>query len=352
VRQIKPLSKRYMGLAYVIAVAAIFAAWVLKSGRGPAVIAQLRALDARFVCLSAALITGYVLVRALTLYAYLRHEGRPIAFAKALLVTGIGQFYSAITPSSSGGQPFEVLSMRRWGIPAPVATAAVSVQFIFFQAALVALSALLWIFQRAAVAEHLGPLRWLAAAGLLINSALPLMLALLSGNRRLMGGMARGVIGLAARIKLVRHPEAAVQKIDRMIEAYRAALLTVFTKPAAAVQMALLSLMQVALLMLIILGVYGAFPLEGASPAALVALNALLYVSASFMPMPGASGAQEYGFSIFFSALIPEPMMISALFFWRFFTYYALLFAGLLAVVMEGMLHFFARGREDADGTP
>jgi uncharacterized membrane protein YbhN (UPF0104 family) len=155
VRRFKSFSKRYLGLAYVLVVAVVFLAWALHTGKVPIILRQLSGLDGRWLLLSAALLAGYILLRALTLYVYLRSEGAPLNFVKSLAVTGIGQFYSSITPFSSGGQPLEVFAMTRWGIPGPVATAAVSVQFIGFQLALVALGAGLWIITRSHVALFL-----------------------------------------------------------------------------------------------------------------------------------------------------------------------------------------------------
>ena len=171
-KKIKSLSKRYMGLAYVLVVAFIFVAWALHTGQVPAILKQLGGLDSKWLWLSVALLFGYILLRTLTVYVYLKSEGYPLSFGRALTVTGIGQFYSAITPSSSGGQPLEVISMARWGIPGPVATAAVSVQFIGFQLALVLLGAGLWIFTRAHVAMYLGGLVWFVVLGFFLNSAM------------------------------------------------------------------------------------------------------------------------------------------------------------------------------------
>ena len=122
-RKLKTFSKRNLGLAYVLVVAVLFVAWALHTGQVPTILKQLSGLDARWLWLSGAFLAGYILFRALTLFVFLKSENSRISFGKSLAVTGIGQFYSAITPSSSGGQPLEVLAMARWGVSSMVAHA-------------------------------------------------------------------------------------------------------------------------------------------------------------------------------------------------------------------------------------
>ncbi len=348
-KRIKSFSKRYMGLAYVLVVAAVFAVWVLKSGEGPEVVRQLSGLSSRWLWAGAGLLIGYVLVRALTLYAYLRGEGSKISFVKSLAVTGVGQFYSAITPSSSGGQPVEVLAMSRWGVSAPVATAAVTVQFIGFQLALVGLGAALWIATRTHVALNLGPVRWLVVLGFFINSAMPLFVGILGLNRRVLNALSRTAVWLLTRFRIVRDRDAAQKKVDHMMGEYQASVAALFKKPLLAAKVLLLSLIQIGLMMSIILCVYRAFWLHGVSSITLVTLQTLLYIGASFMPLPGASGAQEYGFSVFFGGIFPERTMLSAIFLWRAITYYLLMLIGFISVLAEGGMRFFEAEQKERE---
>ncbi len=353
-KKLKGFSKRYMGLVYVLVVAAAFAAWVIKSGQGPEIIRQLSGLDSRWLWAGAGLLIGYVLVRALTLYAYLAGEGSKISFVKSLAVTGIGQFYSAITPSSSGGQPVEVLAMSRWGVSGPVATAAVTVQFIGFQLALLALGAALWIVTRTHVALYLGPVRWFVILGFIINSAMPLFVGILGLNRGVLNALSHGTVWLLTRLRIVRDQDAAQKKVDHMMGEYQSSVASLFKKPLLAAKVFVLSLIQLVLMMAIILCVYRAFWLHGVQPITLLALQTLLYIGASFMPLPGASGAQEYGFSVFFGGIFPERTLLSAIFVWRVITYYLLMLIGLVSILAEGGMRFFEAEQKEreTDGTP
>lgn len=54
----------------------------------------------------------------------------------------------------------------------------------------------------------------------------------------------------------------------------------------------------------------------------------LLFVSASYTPLPGASGAQEGGFLVYFGSVFTGGTVSVALLVWRFITYYLCLLVG------------------------
>jgi uncharacterized membrane protein YbhN (UPF0104 family) len=57
-----------------------------------------------------------------------------------------------------------------------------------------------------------------------------------------------------------------------------------------------------------------------------------MHLSASIAPTPGASGAQEGAFYLFFRWIFPERSLFPALLVWRFFTYYFMLLVGAVTI--------------------
>ena len=62
----------------------------------------------------------------------------------------------------------------------------------------------------------------------------------------------------------------------------------------------------------------------------MLTIATLLFISASYTPLPGASGAQEGGFVVFYNGIFPSGTIFSALLLWRFFTYYTMLLIGFI----------------------
>lgn len=133
---------------------------------------------------------------------------------------------------------------------------------------------------------------------------------------------------------------------------YRQSLLTLKSRPLDAAVMFLLSLMQVFFLMVVVCCLYHAFRLGGTDNLSLLTLQLLLFITAAFVPLPGAAGAQEGGFYLFFRGIIPETDIVALMICWRFFTYYLLLMLGLIAVIWDGIARRIVRrrGKEDSHG--
>ena len=67
----------------------------------------------------------------------------------------------------------------------------------------------------------------------------------------------------------------------------------------------------------------------------LMALSFMLFISASYTPLPGASGAQEGGFLYYFRNIFNGGSVGLALLIWRFFTYYLFIFVGVFNLLLE-----------------
>ena len=66
-------------------------------------------------------------------------------------------------------------------------------------------------------------------------------------------------------------------------------------------------------------------------------MGVLLYIGASYTPLPGASGAQEGGFAVLFRGIFPDAQLFVALLIWRFSTYYLSILAGAAMTVVENL---------------
>ena len=70
----------------------------------------------------------------------------------------------------------------------------------------------------------------------------------------------------------------------------------------------------------------------------IITISFLLFVSASYTPLPGASGAQEGGFMTYFAGIFPGDKLGLALLVWRFFTFYLFLIVGVGTVILDKIL--------------
>ena len=89
--------------------------------------------------------------------------------------------------------------------------------------------------------------------------------------------------------------------------------------------------------MFVIVAVYFALGLRGISVIELITMGVLLYIGASYTPLPGASGAQEGGFVVMFALIFPDAQRFVALMIWRFSTYYLSVLVGAVMAAVENI---------------
>ena len=119
------MKKFWKKAANVAFLAAVFAltVWAVFRGENPREIAtDLAKADPARLLPCVVCVVGFILGESVVIYHLTRSLGVGIRLGRCCLYSFIGFFYSAITPSASGGQPMQVLYMRRDGIPVAVST--------------------------------------------------------------------------------------------------------------------------------------------------------------------------------------------------------------------------------------
>lgn len=287
----------------------------------------LLSLDKRYLLLAMACYGVFVAGEGVGLWAFLRMTGFTTKLRSAVHVSFQGIFYANITPSSSGGQPMQIYLMTQQGISGGVATSALTARYFFNQLAIVVLTGGLWLFNRGYVAQELGHIRGLFILGLTVNvMALPLVIVVML-NRPWVEKSARWLISLLTRWRLCRHPEKWTERAMDAVALFHESLDALVRHPLQLLVQFLSSMAETLGLMLAPALVYRALGLSGAPVIHLLTTACLLFVSVSYTPLPGASGAQEGGFIAFFRGLFGESVAV-ALLVWRFVTYYLCLLAG------------------------
>ncbi len=271
-------------------------------------------------------------------WCYLRREKFKISIGRAVNVALIGYYYSNITPSAAGGQPMQINSLRKAGIPVGYGTMAVTIRFFANQFIICMMSLVLFLFNRNFVYDKLGGVMWVVRVGWLINFAAVPLVILATWKRSWIQGIANWMISLLAKLHLIKNRESAVLKVTEVLDTYNKAMHDLLRRPGQITIQFLCSFASLAAMTGSIIFVYHAFGQHGTPWYQILTLSCLLYVSASYTPLPGASGAQEGGFLVFFNGIFVNGTIGMALLTWRFFTFYLFLIVGIGMVVLEKII--------------
>ncbi len=282
---------------------------------------------------------AHVLLEGLIVYLFFRYQKLNVGLGSCQLVGLIGMFYSNITPAATGGQPMQVFSLKKRGVPPGVASSALAVKFFCWQCALLMLGGILWIAFRPFVAQVLGSAQWLVAVGFFLNSLMVGLVILLAISRNVVRAVIIFFVNLAHKLRIVKDVAQSSSRWDAALNDFHASVEILTKRPGQFLSLLGLSLFQVTALMSVIFFVYRGFGLAQTPYIKLLTIQFLLYITASFTPLPGASGAQEGGFYLFFRPFFPEVTIFAALLVWRFISYYLFILAGFMAVAIDQTYH-------------
>ena len=282
-------------------------------------------------------------------WSYLRSKGYRINLGRVIGVALIGFYYSNITPSAAGGQPMQVNSLRKAGIPVAYGTTAVTIRFVSNQLTICLMTLGLMIANRTFAYNQLGGLIWAARIGWAINFiAVPLVL-LAAFKRNLIQAVTERLIALLAKMHLVRDKNATIAKISEILDSYHAAMIALIHSPGQILLQVLFSALSMLGMTGSIVFTYHAFGLHGTPWYQILTMSCLLFVSASYTPLPGASGAQEGGFMAYFAGIFTDGTIGVGLLIWRFFTYYMFLIVGVGTVLNDKRLIRLEKKRRQAE---
>ena len=288
-----------------------------------------------FLSLGVAVSLVYFLFEGEIFRLLLRSQGYRISVGQGLKNALLGLYYSYITPSSTGGQPMQAAYLLRDDkIPVGISTAALIIKFMCFQCAFVLVSVVSFVGMYGNLSANNPGIIPFIVLGLIINGCSILFFASLF-YKPVLHVLCRFAKWLVGRFSFLRKRTGLLGSIDRFEADFSSYTDDFQGKQKSLIAGVLLSIPQFILQMSVIYFIFRAFGDHNVSYLEIVAVQSLLQVSVSFMPMPGASGAQEIGFSSFFRNYFVNDDLYAAVMVWRFFTYYLVVIAGALLVVID-----------------
>ena len=329
----KPRTKKLLNFAFIFGTLAIVLLLGVNGQEMSGAMEALKSIGPEWIALCVLAWAAYLCIDAASVYFFLRRQGYHITVRYALFVSISGIYYSNITPGATGGQPMQVYYLKKRGIPIGIGTSALTVKFFSFQFMLAALGTVLWIL----------------IFGYVYNVICVSFVLMMAVSKRLVWFFMKLIVHAGAKVRLCKDPAATLIKWEDVLETFHSSVLMITRRPMDLVVQLLLGGAQLLSMMLVIFFVYHAFGLSGASYGQLTALGIMLYTSAAYTPLPGASGAQEGVFALYFSQIFPDGIRLMALLLWRFFTYYLSLIVGAVVSVLNGFRPGRKKDRPSAD---
>ncbi|MDO4294387.1 MAG: lysylphosphatidylglycerol synthase transmembrane domain-containing protein [Eubacteriales bacterium] len=298
------------------------------------------------VCTAAAVLLGllFVCLEGFMIWLLLTAMGGKSGLGRCVGYSFVGFFYSGITPSATGGQPMQLLYMKRDGNRVEDSTVVLMVVALCYKLALVCIGAVLLIGWRERLVSRMGGSFGLYLLGMLLNTLLVLLLLGVMGFPQVMRRTAGSLEGLLVRAGFWKQDSARMERTDRFVESYRRAVQFLRAHPGRLAAVLLCTFVQRCTVFVLTWMIYLGFGLTGTGGGEIAWLQAAVYLAVDMLPVPGAQGVTELLYKKVFSGIFPAGLLLPAMLASRAAGFYLPLLFGLAAAA-----GFWMAGRRGKD---
>lgn len=250
---------------------------------------------------------------AVILWLLLRSGGWRLRLWRCGLISAVGFFFSAVTPSAGGGQPMQVYFLRREKIPVPISAVTLMAVTITYKLVLVIVGLALALFGRDFLYAHLGGAIALFWLGLTLTVGWVAVLLLLVFHQHLARALMERGLGLLERLRLLRHSESRRARLLASMAQYSETASYFKAHMGLTAGVLAITFVQRFALFTVPWLVYRSFGLTGGSWFQISLLQAMIAVSADMLPLPGGLGVSEALFLPAFDALFGQALLLPAM---------------------------------------
>ena len=265
----------------------------------------------------------YWIFKALVVYRYVKKYNNNYTYKKALRLQMETMFFNGITPFSSGGQPFQVLSLKNDGVRISNGTNIIVISSFLHQLVLFTLATIAIVSnQFLKLFPPNNTIRYFSIFGYFINILFMGLLLLIMFNEKFNKNFVNTIIKILNKIRIIKDKQKVIDKWNGYVESLndgskiirsdkKTFILSYFYTTIAVLGFALVPFTVS----------YGMGIKTFNIFEALITISYVEMVG-MFVPIPGGTGGLEYAFTSLFGVFIIGSTVNSVMLVWRFITYY------------------------------
>lgn len=250
----------------------------------------------------------------------------------------LGQFFSNITPSATGGQPFQAYYMNRCGINYGTSTSVLLIKFICFQISLTLICGIFIFLNFKELTTKIQSFSIIMLTGFAINAVIAGFLIIISFNKKIAINIALLVYKTINKIKIIKKFKSfksideKFQKIKLEIELFNENSKIIFKNKKTISYIIFLTIIQILSFYFInvIIAMVFQIHLSAMQIYKIIVGASCIQMSSTFVPLPGAVGGAEISYYVFFDNIFTPKKLSAALLLWRIYSFYIPIILGLI----------------------
>lgn len=255
---------------------------------------SLRDADLKWIFAAVLCMLGFIYFEGAALLVIVRAAGYRQNQFSGLVYSASDIYFSAITPSASGGQPASAYFMMKDGIPAGVTTAALIVNLIMYTMAILSIGVVSVLMDAHVFLNFKLPSKILIIAGLVVLTGLLFGFFMLLRHGRALFRVVSRIMEFLHKHHLLHHLERKQKKLDKVIEDYENCVSVTAGKTKALVLAFIFNVIQRLSQILVSVMVYNAFYGTGRASVRVFVTQSMATIGSNCIPVPGAMGVADY----------------------------------------------------------
>ncbi len=298
---------------------------LLKDQELTKLLLTLKKADPGFLLLGLGMMLLYVACEGWNIRLLCGSLSQKISWRACLKYAFIGFYFSSITPSATGGQPLQAYYMKKDGIPLSLSSLTLLCILMVYQGVNLFFVGMVFFLKWPLVLSHSGGIKLLLLCGVLLNMMMFAFMVTVFVSDKTVCRFVLFCGRLLNKLRLIKNPAAFEANVIQQITEYKAGLVYLKRNSAVLLKVCCVTFLQFICFFSIPYFVYKSLSLTGFGITDFLAMQAILNITVSFLPLPGGVGASESVFMILFQTFYPAQMVFPAMLLSRGISFYAIL---------------------------
>lgn len=303
---------------------------VFKDNNISEIIDNLKSVNIIYIGLAIMSMFIFISCEGINIRNILKTCGCKISVLNSFKYALVGFFFSSITPSASGGQPAQLYFMSKDKISASHSALALLVVLFIFQLVSCTIALIGFFYNYDLLINSIGNIKYLLFLGLTINIVILICLLFMIFSKKIVLKFMEIICSILKKFHYKKIEEFR-ENFGNQVEEYHQCSLYLKDNKLVLCKIIVTTTLQLILYHSIPYFVYLSFGLNSVSYITFIFMEAVLYISVSSLPLPGAMGVSEGGFMIMFKMFFPASILSSAMLISRGISFY-------LFIIISGIL--------------
>ena len=265
-----------------------------------------------------------IFFQSLSQYRFLKEVKKDYKFTSCMKLMVIAMFFNAITPFSSGGQPFEMYLLKKEDIKVTDSANALLQNFITYQFSLILIGTIAIVCNKFfnIIPNNL-LLKKVVILGYIINVCVMGIIIVLSRGKKLNTKIFSKLFNFIFKFKFIKNREEKKEKALKTLDDFynsTAIMKNNFKNTVLSITFNFLSLLCLYLVPYFVFLALRSSNVINVLES--IILSAYTFLIGNFVPIPGGTGGLEYGYMDFFGLYAKGGLLSSSMLLWRLLTYY------------------------------